>query len=174
MVVCMVIVLAVVSILLVLIFPGYNILQTDSHPRQLIHVLSAAAAFSVLCVGGVQAALLCIQERLLRRKYTGLIIQNLPPLETMERLLFQMIGLGFLLLSMVLASSAYLFHDLFQPPLLHKTILTLLAWIIFAVLLGGRYFFGWRGRKVAHYTFSGLVLLMMIYFGSQLFMEFMF
>lgn len=174
MLVCTAIALAVVSILLVLIFPGYNILQTGSDPRQLIHILSAAAAFSVLCVGGVQAALLCFQERLLRRKYAGLIIRNLPPLETMERLLFQMIGLGFLLLSIVLASSAYFFHDLFQLPLLHKTILTLLAWIIFAILLGGRYFFGWRGRKVAHYTFSGLVLLMMIYFGSQLFMEFVF
>ncbi len=130
------------------------------------HILTAVAAFSVLGMAALQTVLLRIQEGLLRRNYAGTLIQKLPPLETMERLLFQMIGLGFFLLTVVLCSSLYFFHHLLAPPLLQKTILVIIIWCIFAVLLAGRCFFGWRGRKIVYYTFSGFILLTVVYFGS--------
>lgn len=158
--------LAALSIILALIYPGTTIMQTAAHPKQLLHILSAAVAFSILCLAAFQGLLLSIQESMLRHQYAGGIINQLPPLETMENLLFQIIWLGFALLTIVLMTSFYFFYELFASPALqHKTILALIAWIIFAVLLGGRYFFGWRGRKVTYYTLSGVLLLVIIYFG---------
>ncbi|HVV69369.1 MAG TPA: cytochrome c biogenesis protein CcsA [Gammaproteobacteria bacterium] len=158
--------LAALSVLLAAVFPGYYVLHTAQNPKQLIHILTAAVAFSVLGVAAFQTVLLRIQEGLLRRNYVGNFIEKLPPLETMERLLFQMIGLGFFLLTLVLITSMYFFNDLFKLPLLQKTILVLIIWVIFAVLLVGRYFFGWRGRKIVYYTFSGFILLTVVYFSS--------
>ncbi len=161
--------LAALSVVLALLFPGHSIIETAQHPKQLIHILSAVAAFSMLCMAGFQGLLLSIQEYLLRHKYRGNIVKRLPPLETMEHLLFQMVWFGFFLLTLVLISSVYFFHELFSsPPLMQKALLTLAAWIIFAMLLAGRYFFGWRGRRVTYYTLSGVSLLIMIYFSSQL------
>ncbi len=161
--------LAAISVVLVAIFPGRTILQTATNPRQLIHLLSAAAAFSVVCMAALQAILLRIQEGLLRRNYASKILQRMPPLETMEKLLFQLIILGFLLLTAVLISSLWLFRDFFAVavPNVEKMAIAFTVWAIFAVLLVGRYLFGWRGRKVVYYTFSGFLMLMVLYFGSQ-------
>lgn len=164
--------LAAVSIALVVIFPGQYILRTGANPKQLIHLLSAAAAFSVVCMAALQAILLRIQEGLLRRNYAGKILQHMPPLETMEKLLFRLIMLGFLLLTAVLTSSIYLFRDEFTATAnLEKIGVALVVWAIFAVLLAGRYLFGWRGRKVVYYTFSGFLLLLFLYFGSQFYFQ---
>jgi ABC-type uncharacterized transport system permease subunit len=161
--------LALISICLVLVFPEYAILPMANHLKPLIHILSAVLAFSMLCLAAFQALLLSIQERMLRHKHAGGIINQLPPLETMENLLFQIIGLGFILLTLVLATSLFFFYELLaSPQLQQKTLLALIAWIIFAILLGGRYLFGWRGRKVTYYTLSGVVLLVIIYFSGQL------
>lgn len=160
--------LAALSALLAVLFPRYYVLPIGQHPGQLIHILTAAATFSVLCLAVLQTLLLRIQEGLLKRNYAGNILKQLPPLETMERLLFQMIALGFVMLSVVFFSSWYLFNDPFQTPLLTKTILVLVTWAVFAVLLLGRYFFGWRGRKIVYYTLTGFVLLTVVYFSSSL------
>lgn len=160
--------LAALTIVLNRIFPGQYLVQTAAHPQQLIHILSAAAAFSVLSLACVQALLLRVQDGMLRHSYSGPLIQRLPPLEIMEGLLFQMVWLGFVLLSLVMISSFYFFQPLAVHALLAKTILVVITWLLFAILLGGRYFFGWRGRKITYQTFCGFMLLIVIYVGSNL------
>ncbi len=132
--------------------------------KELIHVLSAMAAFSVICLGTLQAIFVAIQEHLLRYNYAGTVIKKLPPLERMETILFQLIWLGFILLSLVLISSLFFFYPVFSPFLLEKTLLASFAWMIYAILLLGRYFVGWRGRKIIYYTLCGFALLVIVYF----------
>lgn len=163
--------LAAITIGLIYIFPEPYLVQTSAHPQQLIHILTAASAFSILSLACIQALLLRVQDGLLRNNYAGYLIHRLPPLETMEKLLFQMVGLGFVLLSFVMVSSFVLFDNFFDQPLLEKTILVFITWLLFAILLAGRYFFGWRGRKITYQTFCGFILLIIIYFGSSFFME---
>ncbi len=160
--------LASVSILLAIAFPGQRILATSTDPKQFIHIWLAVLAFSVLCIAGLQAGLIALQERCLRLKQIGSILQSLPPLETMETLLFQTILLGFLLLTAVIVSSMAAFNNIFAPPLLHQTVLAILAWLIFGMLLWGRYYFGWRGRVAISWTIIGVVILVISYFGSAL------
>jgi ABC-type uncharacterized transport system permease subunit len=87
----------------------------------------------------------------------------------METLLFRIIALGFVLLTAVLISSSLFFENIFAAHLLHKTLISLLAWGVFAGLLLGRYYFGWRGKLAIRATMSGVCVLIVIYFGSKLF-----
>lgn len=162
--------LAALSIILVVLFPSDAIVNTVENPGLLIHILSSVIAFSVLCVAGLQAVFLIFLERLLHHKQTSRLIDMIPPLETMESLLCGMIWVGFCLLTFVLVTSLYLFHTLLVDPLswkfLQKTILAFFAWGIFALLLGGRHFFGWRGRKMNYGTLLGVLIMVVIYFSS--------
>ena len=155
--------LSALSILFAISFPEQYMINTAANPRQLIHILLSVFTFSVLGAAGLQAILLAMQERLLRYKFISSVIQKLPPLQVMESLLFRMITLGFFLLSVVLTTSFYFFSTLLFPQLLERSILVILAWIIFAILLAGRRFLGWRGHMATYFTLSGLVFLFMGY-----------
>ena len=160
--------IATLSILLVHAFPRYSVINTRGDPRTLFHIFLGVLTFGTLCMAALQAGVLAFQERLLRDKPVSTLVQFLPPLETMESLLFQMVWLGFVLLSSLLVTSISFFFDaMITRYLLQKSILVVLAWCIFAILLVGRYRFGWRGRKAIYYTLSGVLLLIPVYFGSQ-------
>lgn len=162
-----------IFMLLVLVIPGYAMIESAHHFDNLFHIALSLLTFSVLCMAGAQALLLAVQERLLRGRPRGGFLHQLPPLEVMESLLFKMIIAGFVLLSVLLGTSFYFFHAVLWTNqwLIHKTMLVLLAWVIFAVLLLGRYLRGWRGRKAIYGTLWGVLLLVVVYFGSKLMLQ---
>ena len=114
---------------------------------------------------------LAVQERRLRTRRLGGISRGLPPLVTMESLLFQMIGAGFGALTLSLLSGFFFLDNLFAQHLVHKTVLSIAAWLVFATLLWGRRRYGWRGRTAIRWTLSGFAVLVLAYFGSKLVLE---
>ncbi len=135
------------------------------------HVLISMLAYSLLMLASVQAILLSIQDHHLRHRHPGGFIRALPPLQTMEALMFELIAVGFFLLSLSLLSGFMFLEDMFAQRMVHKTVLSLLAWIVFGTLLWGRFRFGWRGRTAIIWTLSGFVVLMLAYFGSKAVIE---
>ncbi|HEV2110457.1 MAG TPA: cytochrome c biogenesis protein CcsA [Gammaproteobacteria bacterium] len=135
------------------------------------HILFSLIAYSLLGVAALQAMVLAVQERRLRRGAAGGVLSALPPLQEMERFLFQLIAAGFALLTLALFTGLIFVHNLFVQNLEQKTVLSLLAWLVFAVLLWGRWRFGWRGRTAIRWTLSGFAALMLAYFGSKLVLE---
>ena len=95
----------------------------------------------------------------------------MPALQTQESLLFQSLGLGFFLLSLSLVSGVMFVDDLLAQHLAHKTILSIATWLVFAVLLWGRWRHGWRGRTATRWTLWGFALLALAYFGSKVVLE---
>lgn len=136
-----------------------------------VHILTSISAFSLLNVAALQAVLLYIQDRQLRSHQTKGIIRSLPPLQAMEALLFQMIGVGLFFLTISLVSGFLYIEDLFAQHLVHKTVLSITAWIIFSGLLLGRLRYGWRGQIAIRWTLAGFILLLLAYFGSKLVLE---
>jgi len=132
-----------------------------------LHILLSIAAYSLLSIAALQAILLAIQEHQLRHKKVISILNILPPLKVMEDVLFGMITTGFFCLSLSLVSGLMFVHDLFAQHLVHKTVLSVGAWILFAVLLWGRWRFGWRGKTAIRWTLTGFALLLLAYFGSK-------
>ncbi|MCU7936393.1 MAG: cytochrome c biogenesis protein CcsA [Candidatus Thiodiazotropha sp. (ex Dulcina madagascariensis)] len=136
-----------------------------------IHILVSMLAYSLFTLASVQAVLLAIQDHHLHQRHPGGFIRALPPLQTMESLLFEMIGVGFILLSLALLSGFAFLENMFEQHLAHKTVLSIIAWFVFGTLLWGRYRFGWRGQKALIWTLSGFVVLMLAYFGSKVVIE---
>ena len=163
--------LAALTVLLDLRFPGSRLLGEDSGWALRIHVLTSMLAYSLLTLASIQAILTAIQNAQLRRHRPGGFVRTLPPLQTMEALLFEMISLGFVLLSVALITGFHYLEDMFAQHLVHKTVLSIVAWIVFATLLWGRYRFGWRGRTALRWTLVGFAVLMLAYFGSKAVIE---
>lgn len=135
------------------------------------HIISSIIAFSILCLAAVQAILILMQERNLKHHAAPGILRALPSLHENETILFQSIGLGVLVLSVALASGFIYLDDIFAQHLVHKTTLSVLAWIIFVVLLWGRIQFGWRGPTAVRWTLGGFTFLILAYFGSKFVLE---
>jgi ABC-type uncharacterized transport system permease subunit len=136
-----------------------------------VHIVLALVASAVLTVAAVLALLMAIQDHRLRTHRPGGVVGMLPPLETMERILFGLIGAGFGVLSLALFSGLIFVEDLFSQHLAHKTILSIAAWLVFALLLLGRWRFGWRGRTAVNWTLGGFGILALAYFGSRIVLE---
>lgn len=164
--------LAAASIFLASLHQSPHIIQTANDPKQIMHIFLSVITFSILCIAGLQAVTLAIQEKLIRHTHWA-THGFFPPIETMEKVLFQMIATGSLLLSCLLISSIYFFHTILLEQFLQKTVLTFIAWLVFTLLLIGRQYFGWRGRKAIYWTLSGVALISIIYYGSMIIMEFL-
>jgi len=136
-----------------------------------LHVVFALLGYSVLSVAALLAILLAVQEHALRQRQVGGFAAALPPLTLTESLMFQLIGAGFVLLTLTLLSGVLFVENLFAQHLIHKTVLSFAAWIIFGVLLFGRWRYGWRGRRAVRLTLSGMALLLLAYFGSRFVLE---
>jgi ABC-type uncharacterized transport system permease subunit len=163
--------IAALTIFLELRFPTTRLLEDDAPSGLKIHVLISILAYSVLALGSVQALLLAVQDQHLRNRHPGGFIRALPPLQTMETLLFEMIGVGFFLLSLALVTGLMFLENIFAQHLVHKTVLAITSWIVFGTLLWGRFRFGWRGRTAIAWTLSGFVVLMLAYFGTKAVLE---
>lgn len=163
--------LAALAIILALRFPSIKLMQESELLGLNLHVLLSLLAYSLLLLAAVQAVLLSIQERHLHNRRPGGFVRLLPPLQTMESLLFEMIGAGFFLLGLALISGFVFLEDMLAQHLLHKTVLSIISWLVFAALLWGRFRFGWRGRTAIKWTLSGFGLLMLAYFGSKAVLE---
>ncbi len=135
------------------------------------HILLSLLAYSLFTIATVQAVLLSRQEAALKHHHTRGLVASLPPLQMMERLLFESLWAGFLLLSAALITGFLFVDDLFAQHLVHKTLLSFTAWLVYAVLLAGRHFMGWRSRTAVRWTLGGFVLLMLAFFGSKLVLE---
>lgn len=151
-------------------------LQGDYTPRENIttgiasHILLSIVAYSLITIAAVQALLLSFGDSQLKHHHLS-VLRNMPPLETMEQLMFEMLWFGLLFLTLSIISGFLFLQDITGPGLIHHTVITLSAWVVFTVLMWGRYQLGWRGAVASRWTLSGFVLLVLGYFGSKAVLE---
>lgn len=170
---------AAICVLLPLGFHGATVGAGVDSTALRLHLLVAIAAYSLLTIAALHALLMALLDRRLHSPLQapaqgiGRIFSQLPPLLALEKLLFQLIGAGFLLLTATLVTGVFFSEQLFGRALRfeHKTIFTIASWLVFAALLGGRIVFGWRGRTALRWTFAGFLMLLLAYVGSRFVLE---
>ena len=180
--------LAAITVPLPALFPGIAVTHSASIEFRL-HLILGMAAYSVFTIAMLHALLMALAERSLHRMRNpaerdiaaggsllgplGGPLAGLPPLLTMERLLFRLVALAFCLLTLTLATGLVFSESLFGRALRfdHKTLFALLSWLTFAILLIGRYAYGWRGRTALRFTLLGFVMLLLAYVGSRFVLE---
>ena len=139
----------------------------------LAHIGIAILAYSLFTFAALHALLMKVAERSLHNKATLIKLPSFPPLMVMEKLLFRIIGLGFVLLTITLVSGILFSEQIFAKPMQfnHKTVFSIASWFIYACLLFGRYQYGWRGLKAIRWTLVGFALLLLAYVGSKFVLE---
>ncbi|MES2151340.1 MAG: cytochrome c biogenesis protein CcsA [Pseudomonadota bacterium] len=159
------------------LFPG-SVLQLGGRPAFGWHIAVAVLAYSTLTIAAFHAVLMALQESRLhtrspRRNWLATVLDQLPALLTMERLLFRLIGIGFVLLTLTVLSGIVFSEQLFGIALKwdHKTVFALLSWLLFAALLAGRRWKGWRGKTALRFTLAGFATLVLAYVGSRFVLE---
>jgi len=157
-------------------FAVLHYLFGNNKPEQLswqllMHAMLALLASATLAIASLLALMLWFQERALRNRKIHGWLRALPPLVHMETLLFRTLGVGFILLSFVLVTGMLFVDDMMAQHLWHKTVLSILSWLIFGGLLIGRWRYGWRGARAVRLTLIAMTLLLLAYFGSRAVLE---
>lgn len=136
------------------------------------HILLSLAAYCLLLMAAIQAILLLFQNRELKHRSERRIwVTLLPSLQSMEALLFDMLLVGFALLTAALLFGGFAVDNLLAQHLVHKTFFSVLSWMVFAVLLLGHWRLGWRGQRAVRFTLAGFSLLAVGFVGSKLVLE---
>ena len=155
------------------LFPG--LASSGAHAQAgefRLHLALAMVAYSLAVIALLHATLMALAERQLQMK-SAPAVAGLPPLLTLERLLFRVIGAAFIFLTLTLATGIAFSETLFGRAMRfdHKTVFAVLSWLTFGALLAGRWRYGWRGRTAVRWTLGGFVLLVLAYVGSRFVLE---
>ena len=153
--------------------PSQFITHLEAHPQIGMHIILALLAYAILSIASLFSLQLSYLDYLLKNRKQPLITIKMPPLMTLEKSLFQIILIGFILLSCALLTGFIFIDDIFIQGKAHKSILSTIAWGIYAILLWGHFNKGWRGRFTLYITITASLLLTLAYFGSRFINEFM-
>ena len=161
--------LAAVGAVLPLLFPSVHLLSQHQSWAFNAHIFVAMLAYSLFSIAALHAGLMSLVEKRLHHAALPPVLQSLPPLLTMEKLLFRIIWTGFALLTLTLASGMMFSEQIFGKLLRfnHEMLFGFISWGVFAVLLIGHHSYGWRGRTAVRWTMSGFVFLLLAYLGTQ-------
>lgn len=155
-------------VVLAWLFPGQVHPQAPSVWAPL-HWLLGVASYGLFGVAVLHALFLNRAERQMKR--TPSLTDPAPsgvPLLHLERLTFRFVGAGFVVLSAAIALGFW-FSDRWRWD--HKSVFSVLGWLVFAGLLAGRRAFGWRGVNATRGVYAGAVLLLLAYVGSRFVLE---
>lgn len=165
--------LAALAMLFELIFPGHHPAYHLRDPLFAVHLLVSMVAYSLFAIGALIAVLMLVLERALHARRSSPLVRQLPPLLSLEKMMFQALWSGFVLLSLSLVSGVMFSEQLFGKPveLSHKIVFSAASWLVFGALLFGRARYGWRGRVAIRWTLLGFALLLLGYIGSKIVLE---
>jgi ABC-type uncharacterized transport system permease subunit len=144
---------------------------TQLSPMLEAHVFTSLLAYSLMSIAAINALMLAAQDYALRHPRPLRQLELLPPLAVIETVMFRLVAAGWIVLTFSLVTGLVFVDNLFDQHLVHKTALSLLSWLLFAALLAGRYWLGWRGRRAVNWTLAAMAVLVLAYFGSKLVLE---
>lgn len=159
--------LAMLAIALELLLPGQQV--GEKHTAGMYsHIILSILAYSMLTIAAVQALVLASQDRMLRQHQLRGLPSFMPPLQTMESMLFELVAASFLLLTAAIGTGVVFVDNLLDQNLAHKTLFSIMAWLLLGVLIGGRLALGWRGRTAIRWTLWAFAFLLLGYLGTKI------
>ncbi len=154
-----------------LVIPSTYLMHIEVRPALLLHITLALFAYGCLMIAFLYALQLSYINNRLKQKQASLLHTSLPPLMAVENILFKLLLAGTSLLTLSLLSGFAFLDDMFAKDQAHKTVLSILAWLVFGLVLVGHQKWGWRGKPLVSATVVGSVLLTLAYFGSRIVRE---
>ena len=164
----------IIACVLPLIFPAQYILEHVRSDVFRVHFIIAMLAYSLFVLAMLHAMMMVVAEKQLRLGKLDFMLKSLPPLLILEKLLFRLIGIAFILLTLTLVTGMVYSREVFGVlwRFDHKSVFSVAAWLVFGVLLLGRQLYGWRGKIALRWTIAGFVALLLAYLGSRFVLEY--
>ena len=161
------------AVILQFLLPSHYVVHYGGDPLFTLHFAIAMLAYSLFIVATMHAIVMLAEQKWLHRGVMPPFLKSLPPLLEMEALLFRILFAAFVLLTLTVVSGVFFSEQLFNRPFKfnHKTFFGMISWAIFASLLWGRYFRGWRGKRAVYLTLWGFAALLLAYLGSKFVLE---
>jgi ABC-type uncharacterized transport system permease subunit len=159
--------LGALVVLIALLFPG-EVLNLAGPPWLPLHWMLGIASYGLFGAAVLHASMLDAADRQLRLKSGAPATPLGMPLLRLEKLTFQLVDAGFVVLTLTLLLGAWSVPSWRWD---HKTVFSLLGWAVFAALLAGRHLRGWRGRRATRWLYTGAALLLLAYVGSRFVLE---
>ena len=131
------------------------------------HIILSMLAYSLLAIATLQALLLAYLNRKLKHKHSTNLMRILPPLETMDALMFDLIWAGQGVLTFSIITGVVFVPDITTFFSSHHAVISLIAWLIYAILLWGHWQWGWRGKTAVRWAVGGFTALLLAYFGTK-------
>ncbi|MFT2091255.1 inner membrane protein YpjD [Paraglaciecola sp. 2405UD69-4] len=147
--------------------PGAHMMDLSIKPSLLVHIALSLLAYASLAIAFLYTLQLSYINLRLKEKKASLLHSSLPPLMAVEDILFKLLWIGTILLTLSLATGFMFLDDMFAKEQAHKTLLSLLAWVIYSIIVIGHWIYGWRGRIMIFSNILAAVLLTLGYFGSR-------
>jgi ABC-type uncharacterized transport system permease subunit len=165
--------LAMLTLAFAQVFPGSHTVYHLDNPAFVLHILVSMLAYSLFAIGAFLAIMMLWLERALHARQASPILSKLPPLLSLEKMMFQVLSVGFVLLTVTLLSGVVFYEQLFGRPdgFTHKTVFGVISWLLFGGLLLGRRRYGWRGKVAIRWTLAGFAALLLAYIGSKVVLE---
>ena len=161
---------SVISVAVLWLIPPQYIIHFDVHPEILAHIVLSLMAYSALMIAALYAIQLWLIQNKLKNKKT-MMSPGMPPLMTVEKQLYHLVTIGVMLLTLSLATGFIFLEDMFEDGKGHKAILSIIAWVVYCMMLWQHYTIGCRVRTAVIYTLSGATLLSLAYFGARIVTE---
>ena len=163
------------ALLLIIAFFAPQLAEPKPYSGAMVfHIFIALLSASIMVIATLQAALVDIQTNALHDHHiNSRIMKVLPPLQSMERLMFEWLMVGFMLLTVAIITGGMFIENIFAQHLLHKTILTIIAWAFFATLIFGHFYLGWRGQRASRLIYTGFGFLLFAFVGSKFVLEYL-
>jgi len=165
--------IAAAAALLPALWGSHHHFTYSGNPLATAHVAVALVAYALFVIAAIQALVMMGLEKRLHLRLPDPGAGALPPLLTLERFLFRLIGAGFVLLTLTLASGMLFSEQIFGKPVTftHKSVFSVLGWLTFGALVWGRWRYGWRGRVALRWIVAGTLFILLAYLGSKFVLE---
>lgn len=167
--------LAVLALALAAVFPSYGLAGSPAGAALAIHAGSSLLAYSLFGVSALIAALLIrVEGDLRRRRRMSNLVKFMPPLLSVEVVMFDAIWAGFALLTLSIVTGFLQRGAQWggAAALSHKNVFAVLSWLIYASLLWFRVRHSWRGERAAWWVVIGFTSLLLAYLGSRIVLAF--
>lgn len=153
--------------------PAARVIPVANLPLFRFHMLMAFMAYGLFTIASLHAVLIALAEKHLHKAVPPRMLIGLPPLLTLEKLLFRMVEAGFIILTLTLFTGIFFSESIYgRPlPLTHMTVFGMASWLIYGALLAGRKIYGWRGRTAIFWTLAGFASLLLAYVGVKFVVE---
>jgi cytochrome c-type biogenesis protein CcsB len=135
------------------------------------HVILAVFGNAAFVITATAGLLYLLQEGQLKAKRPRGLTVPLPSLETLDRLSYLSLSLGFPLLTLAILMGFIRAGSVWRGALMGdaRQIWSLITWLIYGSLLVARASAGWRGRKAALLSVAGLAAVLLTFGGVHLF-----